>query len=1127
MKTILLTALLTTVWVAAMTVSNNLPSKQEKPQRLGVFVSDSLGKQTALSIQTMRVNAEVVGSVARTTIDMVVYNPLNVIQEGEFSFPLSDGQSVARFALDIHGMLRDASVVSKSKGRETFEAITRRRVDPALLEWTRDNSFRTRIYPIPAKGTRRILIAVEQPLSSGDDGIKYRLPMYSPDLIDTFELTATVEGLTTVPSLTGGSGDTIPFSAFGRTFTANLKRTAVQLTEPFSIDIPLQHNLRFSAIGSRNSADTSAPYAAVFAMVPAESGQRPLPNDVMIVWDASLSATTRDSSREHAFVDALARALPTTTFHVIAVADTIVDQFALTPSSASKGGLYKRLRAIPRDGASALGVIPFDRPRGDITVYIGDGISTIGTHIPKRSPVPVYAVTASSRSDHDVLSGIAESSGGKKIDLMSASVDEAIASITMERRTITSIRTIDGAFEDIRPKGNIVVNGLVTIAGILRSASATIVLESSLGGRNVRSDTISIDAQSYRDSSGMIARLWALRELQELSQQRERNADNIKMLGLQFSLVTSQTSLIVLETLQDYVRYDIQPPDTEPALQAAWKQRIEHERMQKALALQNHRSMLTNYLNSFRLEMHVANVHGAIANAPKQPKTHSGQGTARKENSRDRSDTASQRPDTFEFLERSTASGKEIATSDVLVANPSTVPLTSSNTIIRPDVQSQLTHDALAAPTVHGGDLPLNIVPTLNGAALNETTTLVGRQAGKQVSSDGKLIRASRTTQSQPLVDGLEVTDQYTGGLGNSNNRVQQPPVLSAPSGFEASALLSNTPEIYPDPGTSDDEERDDSVRHILREPRRLRTVRRSPTDSARARGQTTPRQALASSSRYGITSYADYLTRRVLFMNDPAFYIEAADTLMSRGQSLLAYRVLGNLAELHGENAALLRILAGRLMQWNRQHDACLLYTDILRIRDEEPQSYRDLAQACIATGNVAQADTLYRYILSRPWDNRFPDIHAIAATELSALHRKGASLPPLDSLYMVDCQADVRVVLRWDTDNSDMDLHIVQPDAIELFYRNRSSNTGGIVSRDATGGYGPEVFTAANALRGTYTIRVHYYGDRNQGKAVPTTCFVDVYRNYGRANETKTTTMHRLSPTNKWLDVGTITVQ
>jgi len=50
--------------------------------------------------------------------------------------------------------------------------------------------------------------------------------------------------------------------------------------------------------------------------------------------------------------------------------------------------------------------------------------------------------------------------------------------------------------------------------------------------------------------------------------------------------------------------------------------------------------------------------------------------------------------------------------------------------------------------------------------------------------------------------------------------------------------------------------------------------------------------------------------------------------------------------------------------------------------------------------------------------------------------------------------------VWLGWDTDNTDIDLHVKEPSGNEIYYGNRESDIGGNLSRDFTKGYGPEVY-------------------------------------------------------------------
>jgi hypothetical protein len=65
------------------------------------------------------------------------------------------------------------------------------------------------------------------------------------------------------------------------------------------------------------------------------------------------------------------------------------------------------------------------------------------------------------------------------------------------------------------------------------------------------------------ESSGempLAARQWARMKIDRLSGESARNSGEIRRLGLAFNLLTAETSLIVLDDVVDYVKYDIVPP---------------------------------------------------------------------------------------------------------------------------------------------------------------------------------------------------------------------------------------------------------------------------------------------------------------------------------------------------------------------------------------------------------------------------------------------------------------------------------------------------------------------------------------------------------------------------------------
>ena len=72
----------------------------------------------------------------------------------------------------------------------------------------------------------------------------------------------------------------------------------------------------------------------------------------------------------------------------------------------------------------------------------------------------------------------------------------------------------------------------------------------------------------------------------------------------------------------------------------------------------------------------------------------------------------------------------------------------------------------------------------------------------------------------------------------------------------------------------------------------------------------------------------------------------------------------------------------------------------------------------------------------------------------------------------------ARLRVVLSWDTDMTDLDLHVVTPSGEHCFYGNRELGNGGALDVDVTSGYGPEIFASPNPEAGTYLVYINYYG-------------------------------------------------
>ncbi|MDE3071258.1 MAG: DUF2135 domain-containing protein [Pseudomonadota bacterium] len=102
------------------------------------------------------------------------------------------------------------------------------------------------------------------------------------------------------------------------------------------------------------------------------------------------------------------------------------------------------------------------------------------------------------------------------------------------------------------------------------------------------------------------------------------------------------------------------------------------------------------------------------------------------------------------------------------------------------------------------------------------------------------------------------------------------------------------------------------------------------------------------------------------------------------------------------------------------------------------------------------------------------------------------------------------IRVVLAWNTDNTDLDLHVITPDGQHAWYGHRDLDNGGALDVDVTDGYGPEIFSTPVALPGLYYVYVNYYGGYGadaQGKPTITVARVTVITDEGGSNEKRQT--------------------
>jgi uncharacterized protein YfaP (DUF2135 family) len=83
---------------------------------------------------------------------------------------------------------------------------------------------------------------------------------------------------------------------------------------------------------------------------------------------------------------------------------------------------------------------------------------------------------------------------------------------------------------------------------------------------------------------------------------------------------------------------------------------------------------------------------------------------------------------------------------------------------------------------------------------------------------------------------------------------------------------------------------------------------------------------------------------------------------------------------------------------------------------------------------------------------------------------------------------QIDYQLTTHWNSDGTDIDLWVVEPNGERCFYSHRETQLGGKLFWDITDGLGPELYHARKAVPGQYHVVVHYYGNNSSRYVVPT---------------------------------------
>lgn len=206
---------------------DNTPQTWVGKEGANPFATVDVGGGETLVLEKVRVAVRVEGLRVRTLIDHIYSNPHDKQLEGTFRYSLPTESSVSYYAMfgaesttqpvffgdgdqlkgataeqvaaaspsavaeggkQLWGKLMQARVHENVAAQQAYELETEQKVDPGLVQQVAPNTFTARVFPIPAKGRSRVLIAYEQTLPRVPNGYEYAFALPKGD-IDELDFT--------------------------------------------------------------------------------------------------------------------------------------------------------------------------------------------------------------------------------------------------------------------------------------------------------------------------------------------------------------------------------------------------------------------------------------------------------------------------------------------------------------------------------------------------------------------------------------------------------------------------------------------------------------------------------------------------------------------------------------------------------------------------------------------------------------------------------------------------------------------------------------------------------------------------------------------------------------------------
>jgi hypothetical protein len=199
--------------------------------------------------------------------------------------------------------------------------------------------------------------------------------------------------------------------------------------------------------------------------------------------------------------------------------------------------------------------------------------------------------------------------------------------------------------------------------------------------------------------------------------------------------------------------------------------------------------------------------------------------------------------------------------------------------------------------------------------------------------------------------------------------------------------------------------------------------------------------------------------------------------------------------------------------------------YRRALRERPDHVSTYRLLAYALLRDGRGDEAIDALGAGIARATRSSVIEILAgdagVIAAHLVARDPGKRKALALRMRRGIADRPSLRIVLSWETDANDVDLHVRDAAGGHAFYGDRRLGSGGELLDDLTDGYGPELFTVDAPSAFPYRVAAHYYSRGPMGVGLGT---VQVIRHDGAGKITVEDRPFAIQTDGAMIDLGAI---